>query len=398
MTSSFGPWATAMSAGRSPHLSSFWRERLVRLPALRPHTRPSRLAVGAALVVALLVLALPLVGVAPMAIGGDSEAPQAPLELRTRADRAKAGGNAASEAAVERGLAWLAAQQKDDGHWELEASAGNYKLTPAATTFGVLPFLGAGVKPGGRHRYSKNVDLALDYLIAQQKEDGDFSGYCYARALATLTLCEAYGLQPQERYRKAAQKGVDYIVKAQCKDGSWSYQHPQDRGDTSNVGWQLQALYAAKVVGLKVPDEVWTKADKYLDAAASPGGDGYSYIAGAGHPTLTMTASGLNSRFLIGAKKPAKKDVLAGLSLKETVPGPPHLDFYFLYYALQAAHRAGAEEWTAKVRDMLVGLQIHDGDHKGSWDPQTDIIGRATGRLGTTCLALLSLEVYYRYP
>jgi hypothetical protein len=33
----------------------------------------------------------------------------------------------------------------------------------------------------------------------------------------------------------------------------------------------------------------------------------------------------------------------------------------------------------------------------GSWEPEPGFIGRACGRLGTTALCLLTLEVYYRH-
>ena len=36
MTNPYGPWATAINAGRNPQLSAFWRQRLTMLvPASR---------------------------------------------------------------------------------------------------------------------------------------------------------------------------------------------------------------------------------------------------------------------------------------------------------------------------------------------------------------------------
>jgi hypothetical protein len=52
------------------------------------------------------------------------------------------------------------------------------------------------------------------------------------------------------------------------------------------------------------------------------------------------------------------------------------------------------------MRDLLVELQNKGGDEtmKGSWDKDMGFIGSACGKLGTTALAVLTLEVYYRYP
>jgi hypothetical protein len=46
----------------------------------------------------------------------------------------------------------------------------------------------------------------------------------------------------------------------------------------------------------------------------------------------------------------------------------------------------------------LIAWQGFEGDEKGSWAPRDrDDYSRAGGRLLTTCLATLTLEVYYRY-
>src|SRR5262249_46042896 len=120
------------------------------------------------------------------------------------------GGNTLSEAAVAAGLKWLSQHQAPDGHWSIDGfqahgkcncqGKGNHNNDVAGTAFGLLPFLGAGMthKPGssGSGLYTKNVERALKYLIAKQnKETGDFAGgYMYANGLATIALCEAYGL------------------------------------------------------------------------------------------------------------------------------------------------------------------------------------------------------------
>jgi hypothetical protein len=50
------------------------------------------------------------------------------------------------------------------------------------------------------------------------------------------------------------------------------------------------------------------------------------------------------------------------------------------------------------MRDLLIGVQNKKaGPNEGSWDPETGFIGRNCGRLGTTAMCLLTLEVYYRH-
>mgnify|MGYP003344403264 FL=1 len=49
------------------------------------------------------------------------------------------------------------------------------------------------------------------------------------------------------------------------------------------------------------------------------------------------------------------------------------------------------------IRDVLLENQSHEGDTAGSWDPDRDRWGKAGGRVYTTALGALCLEVYYRY-
>jgi hypothetical protein len=50
---------------------------------------------------------------------------------------------------------------------------------------------------------------------------------------------------------------------------------------------------------------------------------------------------------------------------------------------------------------VLLPLQDRTPTNRGSWAAQTDAVNRwiggGCGRLGTTCMCLLTLEVYYRY-
>ena len=97
--------------------------------------------------------------------------------------------------------------------------------------------------------------------------------------------------------------------------------------------------------------------------------------------------------------------------VKPAQPGatPP---MYFYYYATQIVHFYEGDEWktwnegpkgadgTRKggMRDWLVSIQIKkDGDNLGSFDPDADWFGRSCGRLGTTAMCILTLEVYYRH-
>jgi hypothetical protein len=72
---------------------------------------------------------------------------------------------------------------------------------------------------------------------------------------------------------------------------------------------------------------------------------------------------------------------------------------YFNYYATQVlAHRDGTEwrEWNEEMRDYLVGSQARSGHEAGSWF-FADRHGSIGGRLYTTSICAMILEVYYRH-
>jgi len=199
-----------------------------------------------------------------------------------------AGGSDQSEAAVSAGLVWLAQQQKPDGSWELPGDPRKI----AATGIALLPFLVAGYSHKGtpadkvehldrlRSKYPSQIGKGLKYLLAKQTRAGDFDeDNLYDHAIATMALCDAYGMTTDSRLKSHAQLAVDFIVKAQHAAGGWRYS-PNQAGDTSVTGWQIEALKIAQLAGLKVPKETLTKANAYLDTVAggAPNGSTYGYV------------------------------------------------------------------------------------------------------------------------
>ena len=239
------------------------------------------------------------------------------------------GGTAASEAAVERGLAWLAAHQFDDGGWRFDLEtcpqcAGNCRnsgfrsSTTDATGLALLCFLGAGytheVGP-----YQSHVAKGLYYL--QQKMlitsmGGDLrdrsvmselqgnvllvqkNGDMYSHGIATLALCEAYAMTRDENLADVAQKATDFIVNAQHQAGGWRYE-PGEPGDLSVSGWQITALKSASLGKLHVPREVWYRSMAFLDSVQDSRGAEYRYKS-TEKPQRAMSVVGLFSRMLLG--------------------------------------------------------------------------------------------------
>jgi hypothetical protein len=344
------------------------------------------------------------------------------------------GGNALSEAAVASGLRFLALHQCADGSWSLNEFHKHARTAPlpagkvepdnsqpmttrrnstAGTAFGLLPFLAAGIthKPAKTAKqvdYSKGVGKAIDFLIGKQTktgaERGFYGGDMYSHGLATIALCEAYGLTSDPRIKASAQLGLNYVVSAQDPaGGGWRYS-PRTPGDTSVTGWQLMALKSGQMAGLTVPRQALKKTEAFLNACET-GKGGYGYMPGTGE-TVTMTSVGALCRQYLGVN-PRNPSLLGSVArLKKTPPGSGNI--YYEYYATQVMHHMGGEAWqfwnlgpdgTGKggIRDTLIARQDRgDGGRpgqKGSF-AGNDHVG---GRLGATSMCLLSLEVYYRH-
>lgn len=340
---------------------------------------------------------------------------------------AEGGGNKDSEAAVARALEWLALHQCANGSWSMEGhhlhardkigpgakqftcncSGPGMKNDIAATAFGLLPFLAAGQthKPStsvkSAHDYTKTVENALKFLMLKQnKETGQLGGGMYEHGLATIALCEAYGLTADPGLKVHAQKALDFIRAAQHSAGGWRY-GPKQAGDTSVVGWQVMALKSGQMSGLSVPKPVLDGAGKFLDSVMDKSNYGYGYTGPGSTPTLT--AVGLLCRQYLGWS-PRNPDLVKGVDfMKQTPPSPGNM--YYSYYATQVMHHMGGEGWTKwneGMRDALIRTQDKGTDPKrphqrGSWDPKIDGHGGAWGRVGQTSLSVLTLEVYYRH-
>jgi hypothetical protein len=81
--------------------------------------------------------------------------------------------------------------------------------------------------------------------------------------------------------------------------------------------------------------------------------------------------------------------------------GPSKNDEYYNYYATQVMHHWGGEAWTKwndVMRDQLIETQAQEGVEAGSWKPiGSGHAASSGGRLYTTVLNIMSLEVYYRH-
>jgi hypothetical protein len=355
-------------------------------------------------------------------------APDRPTRAQT------AGATSASELAVERALDWLARHQDRDGRWDAAIARyddgtpvkGDDDFTvhcpPGETCFGecayweadtaltglaLLTYLGAGYTHS-QGRYSDTVGKGFEFLIGEQKPDGDLRGRSravgmYCHAMATLALCEGYALTGDPRLRAASARAVAWLVRARARDGlAWRYAPGAPVGDTSILGWVVMGLKSAKEAGIPIPDEATVRRGTlaWLDKVASGRADGLARYQPQDPVTPTMTAEAWVCRQFLGAGGPGPTSTEAAEFLLRNKTDRGQTNMYYWYYATLALYQHGGEPWSrwnAMIRDRLVGLQLKSGHQTGSWDPDESLYGSKGGRIYCTTLAALTLEVYYRY-
>ncbi len=317
------------------------------------------------------------------------------------------GGNDVTEAAVSRGLEWVAKQQQSDGSWSMRGPYQNGGLeenTPAATAMALLAFQGNG-NTHNSGKYSKAVNKGWTALLKLQNQDGFFASNVsshqslYAHAQCTIALCEIYGMTNDSRFYEPAQMAVRYCVNSQDqRGGGWRYIPNQD-SDTSVTGWFVMALQSARMAKLEVPQQTLDNVMRYLDTAAQPDGK-YGYTVGSA-ATSAVTAEAYLCRQYLGWKQddPRLIDGVRAINKNPIKYDGPDRDVYYWYYAAQACHHMEGEiwkDWNQVMRREIPSHQVKEGDDGGSWDPRGDRWAVA-GRLYTTCLSIFMLEVYYRH-
>jgi len=279
---------------------------------------------------------------------------------------------AESREAVERGLAWLAANQKADGSL---GDTGGYGAQTGITAMGALAWMSAGNLPE-RGKYGVNVQKALEFILASTQESGlisagQLTGEMYSHGFATLFLAEVYGMTGDEEVKEKLQRAVRLIQRCQNDEGGWRYQPAPLEADISATICQVMALRAARDAGIKVEKAVIDRAIKYVLRCQNADG-GFSYMAsqgGGGGSGFARSAAGVAALYYAGVFE--GNNVERGLTyIRQFQPNKGMAGaegghyFYGQYYAVQAMFLAGDKHWAdwfPAIRDELITRQKTSG-------------------------------------
>ncbi len=328
--------------------------------------------------------------------------------------------------AAERGLRWLRDQQQDSGSWvgivghkmsndyvELDSGlpvggqrrSGHGHL--GVTAIAGMAFLAGGHLPG-RGEFGTAVTKANDYIVRSTADSGLLTASgtrMYSHAFATLFLAEIHGMTSERGRKSALERAVHLIVDTQNQVGGWRY-NPFDRAtDLSVTVCQLQALRAARNIGIHVPSGTIDRAMAYVKKSrvTSRGYDQglyYYKIYGDGayrkSGQYAINAAALTALASAGVYNDNLTDPV--LTFLESEYGnladycPEHFYYWYgNYYAAQAFFQFGGPRCRAfyqSLSDDLLRRQRADGSWRNSVGPGDEF---------STAVACLLLQMPQQY-
>lgn len=330
------------------------------------------------------------------------------IERATRL--AEKGGDVRVEEAVTKALNWFKQNQNPDGSWGKEHRA-------AMTGLALLCFFGR-CETNISEEYGSTVARGLEFLVSlgaakngRLSENPSGMHYPYEHGIATFALGEAWSMTKLEQIKPTLETALKIIMDGQDpKTGGWHYNYDKNGSfDVSVTGWQIQALKAAHLGDLKIPD-LENAINRAVNALRNGQGEdgtfpyqsdgstkgGRSTLTGVGVLCMQLWRPASGSRAVRSGLKHILDTRVVEYNGKDA-------DLYAWYYDTYAAFMAGGQSWrswNAKFQQEILKNQNPDGSWKptggggghpggGAPDPTWDVY--------RTALCTLMLEVFYRY-
>lgn len=307
--------------------------------------------------------------------------------------------------AVKRGLDYLQKIQNRSGGIGVQAPL-------AFTALAGLAWMAGGSTPT-RGPYALCVMNALKFVL---KCAGRTTGYInegqgrmaggsgmHGHGYALLFLSELYGMcgdlsdsLGDDSVREAIVRAVGVTERAQHVQGGWTYE-PQPHGHEGSVTiTQVQALRAARNIGIIVSQKVVDKGISYIKKSTNSDGT-IMYMLGQGsHATYPLTAAGacVYAYFGLYDDPQGQKCMKAcyDFIMGKRAGHNAHFDSYATFYAGQACFfmkRKDPRYWSegfTRIRKQLLSSQAKNG----SW-----VSDGYEGAFGTPCATLI-LQIPYR--
>lgn len=308
--------------------------------------------------------------------------------------------DAAVDESVARGLRWLRDQQNRNGFWHgLVGARSRDPYRPSASLdaqiaagqghLGVTALCGMAFLAGGhlpdRGEHGHVVKRATNAVLSCIAENGVLTSSgtrMYSHAFGTLFLAEVYGNESSEELKVGLERATNIIVDTQNNYGGWRYQAFSREADLSVTVCQLQALRAARNIGIGIPKQTIDRAVNYVVEHQIPSGahqgryyynihgrrrnrksDHYSIQAAA---ATSLLSAGIYEKRLLDDVIDFLSDEMEHVMRSE----PHHYHFWYgNYYASQVFYHADGllrkgcfQRYYDTMRRHLLADQLPDGN------------------------------------
>jgi hypothetical protein len=324
------------------------------------------------------------------------------------------GDSSGSRRSIHLGLDWLVRHRTQDGAWRgLDEDHTSPDTIPqrgghvGQTGLALLAFLCANHGPDSKTPYKEVITKARAWLLAKVGS-GDFNrprfnhlSTYYERAIGTLALAEWLQRAPKDdEVREALVSCVKHLTASRDPSrGGWRYR--AGRGsDTSVTSWVMLALKSARHAKVDVPEENFQGAKLWVERVTNQRTGTTGYVAvGDGRENKAMAATGLFLRILLGG---SQTEAVNRMAIKHVSKIRVSAwrgrvgNLYEVYYGALAMYQVGGRAWrrfNPKIRDAMVAAQLKQGCERGGWRGRSWV----SEPIAATCLAILTLETYYRY-
>ncbi|MDJ0520559.1 MAG: terpene cyclase/mutase family protein, partial [Planctomycetota bacterium] len=230
----------------------------------------------------------------------------------------------------------------------------------SATALALMAFLDFRDQDG-RGLFEPTIARAVAWLRAQQQEDGLFRGAgrrYYSDAITLMALAQAAGASGDEELKKAVARGLEALYAVRGPQGGYRYRAEQP-GDLSVAGWVAQALEYAALAEIPIPKGMREELTKFLDTVWM-GRERFAYLAPSQRTALMPRASlypvgMLMGRILWDLSKMPERDARTWSEWLTRGVGRRAPALYTLYYGVRM------DVWmhtklTTKWHDWLVEL------------------------------------------
>ncbi len=325
-------------------------------------------------------------------------------------------------------LHWLQAHQEENGGWAArgyrtrckgetvpvpeayEMDGGRAAHDVGVTGLALCAFLGAGYTQRGNHAFKQAVRRGIRHLRDAQLSDGSFApGGTRSRLLdhawAAFAMTEAYAMTESPVLRRPAQRALDFIAHNRNSCAGWG-DLQRGRTDLLATGLMLLPIQSARLSNIDVHQR---GGEPRLELGFAPAAiDGaLIWLDATARDATEHASSATATAYLMrawGRPEHAPTERMHQTARRIALH-PPRWDveakttdaLRWWQETLVMSLRGGKawRTWRRSLVETLYEAQDTSVDlcqGRGSWAP-VGVWGRALGRVGTTALMTLSLEL-----